>query len=126
MPELNDSLAWLIASAAALLMLLCLIFLTRNWGWWWLKWVVRLVPPIALVLPVGVPGSSGFYAPAFVVALFEQFLQENGDATAAVARLVMVVGAVVCLVTLAALARWGRNRTNVSRIDPEAAVAESR
>ena len=115
MPELNDSLAWYIAGGTALVMFACLIFLSRNWRSWWLKWLVRLVPPVVLLLPVGVPGSQGFYAPAFIVAPFEKFLQEDGEPTAAIARIVMVGGALVALITLAAIARWVRLRTSVSR-----------
>lgn len=114
MPELNDSLAWIIAAASAVVMLLCMVFLTRNLRWWWLKWVLRMVPPLALILPAGVPREPGFYAPAFIVAPFEAFLQEDGEPQAAIARLIVVLGAVVGLITLAAVARWLRRRTNVS------------
>ncbi len=110
MPELNDSLAWIIAAASAVVMLLCLLFLSRNWRWWWLKWVFRLLPPLAMILPVGVPGQPGFYAPAAIVAPFEAFLQEQGEPQAALQRLVVVSGALVGLITLAAVARWARRR----------------
>ena len=114
MLELNDSLAWLIAGGAALVMLGCLFFLTRNFRSWWLQWVVRLLPPVLLLLPAGVPGSQGFYAPAFIVAPFEKYLQEEGEPAAALSRLLMVALALVALITLAAFARWMRGRTSVS------------
>jgi len=117
MPELNDSLAWLIAAGAALMAFLCLLFLTRNWRSWWLKWLVRLIPPVALILPVGVPGSQGFYAPAIVVAPFEKYLQEDGDPTNAIVRLLMVGAALVGLISLAAIARWARLRSRTSVSD---------
>lgn len=114
MPELNDSLAWIIAGASAFVMLLCMVFLTRNLRWWWLKWVLRLVPPVAATLPVSVPSEPGFYAPAFIVVPFEAFLQENGEPQAGAARLLVTLGALVGLITLAAVARWARRRTGVS------------
>ncbi len=117
MPELNDSLAWLIAGGAAFVMFLCLIFLSRNWRSWWLKWVVRLIPPVAMLLPVGVPGSQGFYAPAIIVAPFEKYLQEDGDPTNAIARLTLVIAALVGLISLAAVARWARTRSGTGVSD---------
>ena len=111
MPELNDSLAWLVAIGAGIVMFLCMVFITRNLLWWWLKWVLRLVPSVGLLLPAGVPGQPGFYAPAFVVALFEQFLQVDGQSGEAIARLVIILGSMVGLITLASIARWARNRT---------------
>ena len=110
MPELNDSLAWTVAIGAGLLTFLCLVFLTRNLLSWWLKWVLRLLPPVALLLPASVPGQPGFYAPAFIVAPFEAFLQEEGDPAAASARLLLILGSLVGLITLAAVARWLRGR----------------
>lgn len=114
MPELNDSLAWMVAGGTGLLLLLCMWFLTRNLNWWWLKWVLRLTPPVALLLPAGVPGQPGFYAPAFLVAPFEAFLQSDGKPDEALARLILVVGGVVGVITLVAIVRWARNRTAVS------------
>lgn len=110
MPELNDSLAWMVAGGAGIVLFLCMLFLTRNLLWWWLKWVLRLVPPVALLLPAAVPGQPGFYAPALIVAPFEQFLQTDGQPEAAISRLVLILGALVGLITLAAIARWARNR----------------
>lgn len=114
MSELNDSLAWMIAGGAGLSLLLCMTFLTRNLNWWWLKWVLRLVPAVALLLPVAVPNQPGFYAPAFIVAPFEAFLQADGQPAEAIRRLMVILGALVGLITLAALARWARRRTSVS------------
>ena len=117
MPELNDSLAWLIAGGAALVMFVCLLFLSRNWRSWWLKWLVRLIPPVAMLLPAGVPGSQGFYAPAVIVAPFEKYLQEDGDPGNAFVRLIMVTGALSALISLAALARWARTRSRTGVSD---------
>jgi len=116
MPELNDSLAWLVAAGAGALLFLCMLFLTRNLNWWWLKWVLRLVPPVALLLPVAVPGQPGFYAPAFLVAPFEAFLQADGTPDAAVGRLIVVLGGLLAVITLLAIARWTRRRTAVSSV----------
>ena len=121
MPELNDSLAWMVAVGAGFVLFLCMVFLTRNLNWWWLKWVLRLVPAIALLLPVAVPDQPGFYAPAFVVAPFEQFLQTEGRPGEAISRLIVILGGVVGLITLAAIARWARNRTAVSEPSDRAA-----
>ncbi len=120
MPELNDSLAWMVAAGAGVVLLLCMVFLTRNLNWWWLKWILRLVPAVALLLPVGVPGQPGFYAPALVVAPFEQFLQTDGQPSEAISRLIIILGALVGLITLAAIARWLRNRTAVSAVSEPA------
>ena len=116
MIELNDSLAWLIAGGSALVMFICLLFLSRNWRSWWLKWLIRLIPPVAMLLPVGVPGSQGFYAPAIIVAPFEKYLQEDGEPGNAITRPILVVVALTGLISLAALARWlrTRSRTGVS------------
>ncbi len=121
MPDVNDSLAWMVVGGAGLVLFLCMMFVTRNLNWWWLKWVLRLVPTVALLLPVTVPGQPGFYAPAFLVAPFEAFLQTDGQPDEAISRLLLVLAALLGIITLAAIGRWLRHRTAVSA--PSAASA---
>jgi hypothetical protein len=77
------TIAWLVAAGAAVLGTAMLVVLTRKIGSDGLRRALRWLPPLLLLVPVGVPGYEGHYAPAFVVAIFEFLFQTDGRPMAA-------------------------------------------
>lgn len=106
MPEISDQQVWYIVGSACLVMLLMVVYLTRRIPWWWLKSLLRALVAVWFLVPAMVPGQAGSYAPAFVIALFETFLQAQGTPEAAIRTLVSVSVAVLAMVLLAAIVRW--------------------
>jgi hypothetical protein len=87
--------AWVAAGAAGLALVFALQRALRGWdaplvkalaGWWLL---------LALLVPAQVPRFTEQFAPAFLVFLFERFLQRDGDPAAA--------GRILAAATVAAL-----------------------
>lgn len=75
--------AWVAVGAAGLALVFALQRALRGWdaplvkalaGWWLL---------LALLVPAQVPRFADQFAPAFLVFLFERFLQRDGDPAAA-------------------------------------------
>jgi len=85
------TIAWLAAAGAALVGTIMLVLLTRKIASDWLRRTLRWLPALLLLVPVGVPGYSGHYAPAFVVAIFESLFQTDGQPMAATRVLLMVL-----------------------------------
>lgn len=104
-------IAWLVVIIAAVLGTLGLVFLTRKVGPAWLKNLLRWLPLLLLIVPAGIPGYEGEYAPAFVVAVFEALFQTNGNPLPAlrILLLTLVAGAVTILL----LARFLPSATRV-------------
>ena len=106
MPEVTDQEVWYIVAGACGLLLLMVIYLTRRIPWWWLKSLLRALVAVLLLVPAMVPGQEGFHAPAFVIALFEIFFQEQANPEPAIRALVSVSIAATVLVLIFVLARW--------------------
>jgi hypothetical protein len=92
--------AWLLVAAAAGLGGVGLVFLTRSILTRWLKWLLRLLPPVLMLVPAPVPGFSGNYAPAFVVLVFEGLFQSEGSVAAALTILITTTVLTVLLTVL--------------------------
>jgi len=74
---------WVVVGASGLVLLFALQRALRGWeaplvkalaGWWLL---------LVLLVPAQVPRFTDQFAPAFLVFLFERFLQRDGDPAAA-------------------------------------------
>jgi hypothetical protein len=92
--------AWLLVLVAAGLGAVGLVFLTRSIRTAWLKLLLRLLPPVLMLVPAPVPGFSGNYAPAFVVLVFEGLFQSEGSVAAALAILIVTAVLTVLLSVL--------------------------
>ncbi len=75
---MNYDIAWLVIVAAGLLGSAFLFLLTRGIGSPGLRWMVRVLPLMLMVVPAPVPGYAGQLAPAFVVLIFESLFQRAG------------------------------------------------
>ncbi len=97
---MTEPYAWLVAIAAALVGLCGVFALTRPIRSGFLKSWLRGIAAVTLLLPAPVPGFESYYAPAFLVALFEALLQKEGRP--ALAAGLLLSGIVVVTVLLAA------------------------
>ena len=75
---MNNGMAWLVIAAAGLLGTGFLIYLTRGIQAASLRWVLRVLPLLLLIVPAPVPSYPGELAPAFVVLVFETLFQAGG------------------------------------------------
>ncbi len=76
---MTEPQAWLITLAAALVGLFGIIMLTRPIRRGFLRSWLRGVAALVLLLPAPVPGFESYFAPAFLVMLFEALLQRDGQ-----------------------------------------------
>jgi len=93
--------------AGALTLVGC-IALTAPMQTGFLKTWLRLVAAVLLFLPAPVPNFSGYYAPAFLVLVFEAVLQRNGQV--AVAGSILFGGIVAATVLAGGHAYWRHRR----------------
>lgn len=124
MSEATDyTLAWLTVSGAGLLAFAFWCLLTRGIRRGSVRWALRLLAGVFMVVPAPVPGYDGQYAPAFIVALFEAVFQKEGSPQTAFAVLTASGVLVLLIVTLVAVLRWRRARS--APATPERAVRGS-
>ena len=78
-------IAWIAVVVAGLGTVAGFVYATRRLPWQWLRVWLRAVAAVVLLLPAPIGAVPGYYAPAFVVALFEGLFQPEGDAGPAAA-----------------------------------------
>ena len=79
-------------------------FLTRGMAAGAFRTILRLVPPLLMLLPAPVPNYEGQMAPAFIVFVFESLFQVKGQPLPA--GLILLVGLLVGTVAGAVIGRW--------------------
>lgn len=102
--------AWAVAFGGGLLAFAFWCLMTRGIRRGSLRWLLRLLPGAWMLVPAPVPGYEGQYAPAFIVALFEAVLQEDGSPQTAFAVLAVASVAVLAGVAAVSLLRWRSRR----------------
>ena len=95
--------AWLVVLAAGSLGTVGLWFLTRGMAAGAFRTILRLVPPLLMLLPAPVPNYEGQMAPAFIVFVFESLFQAKGQPLPA--GLSLLVGLLVGTVAGAVIGR---------------------
>jgi hypothetical protein len=98
--------AWFVYGGAALATFVAWYALCARIGSVTVRDVLRVVVFATLVTPAPVPGYDGHLAPAWLVALFEAFLQREGDPLPAATLLLI---AIVGLLALVAAWRYFRS-----------------
>lgn len=122
MAETTDyNIAWLTVAGAGLLAFAFWCLLTRGIRRGSVRWALRLLAGVFMVVPAPVPGYDGQYAPAFIVALFEAVFQKEGNPQTAFAVLVASGLLVLVVVTAVALLRWRRARSRPATPDSQPA-----
>src|SRR5262245_3420085 len=103
-------IAWVVVFIAGLATLACIFVMTwRITSPWW-RTLLRCLAAVWLLMPARIEVVPGYYAPAFIVALFEGVFRTGGDPAPA---LLLLTGAslavvVVLLIVLAANTRRAR------------------
>lgn len=82
MDALSDYVTvWIVYVVAAISGLALLWYMTRGFGWLWLRDVIRSSVAIALLIPIKVDASGSELAPAFIVFAFDSLTKgiEEGE-----------------------------------------------
>ncbi len=75
---MGELIAWAVAAASALPIFIGVCALTRRRRGFARAWLRSLCLPLMLT-PAPVPGFPGYFAPAYMVALFETLFQIDGQ-----------------------------------------------
>ena len=76
---MSYTIAWLVILGAGLAGTGFLFLLTRGIRAPSIRWVLRVLPLVLMVVPAPVPNYDGQLAPAFVVLIFESLFQSDGE-----------------------------------------------
>ncbi len=90
--------AWLVYGLASLVAFVAWCALCSRIGSVTVRDVLRVLAFAAMVTPAPVPGYPGQLAPAWLVVLFETFLQREGDPLPAATLLVISIVALLAVV----------------------------
>lgn len=90
--------AWLICLGATAGVIACGFRMTRAWRPALVRDLVRAIAIATFLVPVTAGSQEGYWAPAYIVAVFEAFLQVDGDPIPALSALTLGWGAAVCVV----------------------------
>jgi hypothetical protein len=109
---MESTVAWVVVVVAGLGTLAGIIALTRSIGSAWLRWLLRCLAAVWLMLPWRIEVVEGEYAPAFIVALFEGVFRTGGNPRPALMALALASLLVIVLFLIVGAFRFGRgNRT---------------
>lgn len=86
-------LAWLIWGLATAIVIGCGLWLTRWIQPRWLRTLIRVLAIATLLVPAPAGSVDGVYGPAWLVVIFEAFLQPQGQPAAALSALLLAWGA---------------------------------
>lgn len=92
--------AWTVCLVATAVVVVCGFWMTRRWRPLFLRDLVRALAVATFVVPVTAGSFDGFYAPAYIVLVFEAFLQREGDPIPALSALTLAWGAAIVLVVV--------------------------
>ena len=95
---MTEPLAWVVTVGAGLGTLFGIYVLTRPLRNGFLKTWLRCLSMVVLLLPAPVPGFDSYYAPAFLVVVFEAALQRDGEPALAAGLLVAGIVTATALV----------------------------
>ena len=103
---------WILCLAATAVVIACGLWMTRRWKPLLLRDLVRAFAIATLLVPVTAGKFDGFYAPAYVVLMYEGLFVADGDPIPALSALTLAWGAaLVTTIVLAARRRfWRRAR----------------
>ena len=102
--------AWAIYAGAALGVLAIVFLFSRQIPWHWLRTTVRCLAAVWLLLPTPIQAVEGFYAPAFIVAMFEGLFQSNGNPWPALNLLALGTLVALVLVVSGEIHTWRKSK----------------
>jgi len=119
-------IAWIVVGVAGLATLAGVFVLTRFIGLLWLRSLFRCLAIVWLLIPAKIQVVSGYYAPAFIVAIFEGVFRREGDPGPAIVSLTAGTLVVAALFLSVAAWRWHKARNSAAApIDSDAGEASA-
>ena len=108
--------AWMVVGGAGLATLAGIFVLTRFIPVLWLRSLLRCLAAVWLLMPAKIQVVSGYYAPAFIVLIFEGVFRREGDPSQAIR--VLMAGTLVVLAVFLIIAawRWHKSR-NLAQVE---------
>lgn len=100
--------AWVVVGLAGLATLAGIFVLTRSIPIPWLRSLVRCLAAVWLLLPAKIQVVAGYYAPAYIVLMFEGLFRRDGDPGPALNTL--ITGTLVVFALFLGLAAWRLRR----------------
>jgi hypothetical protein len=76
---MNYAYVWIVVALAGLGTVAGVFVFSRAIKWEWLRTLVRCLALVTLLLPAGIQVIEGYYAPAFIVVLFEGLFKQDGN-----------------------------------------------
>ena len=76
---MNYAYVWIVVALAGLGTVAGIFVFSRSIKWEWLRTLLRCLTLVILLLPAGIQVVDGYYAPAFIVALFEGLFKSDGN-----------------------------------------------
>ena len=105
---MTEPFAWLVAVCAGAAALFGVVVLTRTLRNGFPKYWLRSIAAVVLFLPAPVPQFDTYFAPAFLVLVFEAALQRDGQP--ALAASLLFSGVVAATVLSGAFSYWLHRR----------------
>lgn len=104
--------AWIVVALAGLGTLAGLFVLTRRIPQPWLRSLVRCLAAVWLLLPAKIQIVPGYYAPAYIVLIFEGVFRAGGDPRPALT--VLIMGTLVVVALFLGRAAWHIRRARAA------------
>ena len=100
--------AWVVVAVAGLATLAGIFMLTRAIPIPWVRSLLRCLAAVWLMLPWRIEAVDGYYAPAYIVAIFEGLFRADGNPRPALIILALATAFVVLIFLIAGAFRWAR------------------
>ena len=100
--------AWIVVAVAGLGTLAGIFMLTRAIETQWLRSLLRCLATVWLLVPWRIEAVDGYYAPAYIVALFEGIFRADGNPRPALIVLALASLVVIVILLIAGAIRWAR------------------
>ena len=114
-------IAWIVVGMAGLATLAGVFVLTRFIPLPWLRSLLRCLAAVWLLIPAKIQVVPGYYAPAYIVLIFEGIFRREGDPSQAITVLTAATLVVVALFLCLAAWHWHKAR-NVAAMPLDAAA----
>ena len=100
--------AWIVVAVAGLGTLAGIFMLTRAIETQWLRSLLRCLATVWLLVPWRIEAVDGYFAPAYIVALFEGVFRADGNPRPALIVLALASLVVIVILLIAGAIRWAR------------------
>src|SRR4051794_40219508 len=109
---MEATVAWSVVLVAGIGALIGVFALTRHLETTWVRWLVRTLAAVWLLLPWKIQVVEDNYAPAFIVALFEGVFRVQGNPRPPLMVLALATLLVLIVFLVVGAFRWARSPKN--------------